>query len=189
MDWSDVGEMVVKSAPVLGGVLAGPAGAKIGAVVASIFGSEADPDSVAAAIKADPEAAVKLQAIEKDRQIGLARINSAVIVAEINASMKGQVAINETMQAEGRSEHWPQYWWRPLIGMSYALQLTLLGLTVMSTYMVVIFKKLDPTYLAHLPNMITAMIGILGAAAAVLGVAAHHRGKQKRIAQGERVEK
>lgn len=64
VDWSGVGSVVKKAAPLLGTVLGGPAGGAAGALVASLFGTDADPGKVAAAISADPNAMVKLREVE-----------------------------------------------------------------------------------------------------------------------------
>lgn len=61
MDWKEVGRTVARSAPALGAALAGPAGAAVGGLVAAAFEADATPAAVAAAIAADPHAAVKLQ--------------------------------------------------------------------------------------------------------------------------------
>lgn len=64
MDWSDVAEAVGKAAPLVGSALGGPAGASIGAMVASALDVDATPGAVAAAIKSDPQAAVKIKEME-----------------------------------------------------------------------------------------------------------------------------
>lgn len=71
MNWSDVGKKVADFAPMLGTVLGGPAGAGIGSILASKFGTKATPDAVAQAIKSDPDAALKLQEVESNNEVRL----------------------------------------------------------------------------------------------------------------------
>lgn len=57
--------LVKKGAPLLGSVIGGPVGGKVGQLVASAFGADPDdPDDVIAKIEADPEAAIKLRELE-----------------------------------------------------------------------------------------------------------------------------
>ena len=63
-DWSDLGKTVASAAPLLGGVVGGPLGAGIGSIIASVFGVENEPNAIDAAIKSDPNAAIKLREIE-----------------------------------------------------------------------------------------------------------------------------
>ena len=64
MDWRALGKQITRAAPALGGALGGPAGAAVGGLIAHAFGTEPEPDAIARAIAADPEAAVKLREIE-----------------------------------------------------------------------------------------------------------------------------
>ncbi|AZU99657.1 hypothetical protein SBP1_gp065 [Vibrio virus vB_VspP_SBP1] len=64
MDWKDLGKTVASAAPVLGGLLGGPVGTAAGTLIASVFGANPNPEDVAAAIKNDPDALVRLKEIE-----------------------------------------------------------------------------------------------------------------------------
>ena len=67
MDWKQVGNAVIKAgAPLLGGALFGPAGSVIASIISGKFGvsPESTPEQVMAAIKGDPDAALKLREIE-----------------------------------------------------------------------------------------------------------------------------
>lgn len=111
MKWSDVGgkvrEIAGASLPALGTALGGPAGAAIGVALGKALGTDPTPDAVAAAL--NPDAAVKLREIEAD-------LAKAQIVSD--ASIIG--AVNVTMQAEAKSDHWPTYMWRPVCGFAFA---------------------------------------------------------------------
>lgn len=95
MDWEDVGKAVASAAPALGTALGGPVGGAVGAIVASLFGVEAKPDKVVEAIKADPEAFLKLRQLELDhaRELRTAVLQAETArLAEINGTIRTEVA-------------------------------------------------------------------------------------------------
>ena len=61
MNWSDIGNIVGKAAPIVGTLLGGPAGAAVGALVASALNVSNDPDSVNSALAASPDALVRIK--------------------------------------------------------------------------------------------------------------------------------
>ena len=74
MNWMDIGKQAIQmGAPILGGALGGPAGAAVGAMIANQFGIDTPtPDNIMAAIKADPDAALKLREIElRNRSVSI----------------------------------------------------------------------------------------------------------------------
>lgn len=78
MDWKDIGNVLLKQGlPLLasaipgGGLVAGP----VGSLIANALGLDsAEPDKVAAAIKNDPEAFLKLKQLEADHQVELQKL-------------------------------------------------------------------------------------------------------------------
>lgn len=86
MDWKEVGNVIAKSAPILGAVLGGPAGAAAGgaaSLIASLFGCEAKPEEVMKAIQADPESMVKLRELEVQDRANILQWQTAQIEAEV----------------------------------------------------------------------------------------------------------
>lgn len=75
--WKELGKLVIKKgAPLLGGVIGGPAGAAIGGLVAKVFGGDpTDPAELMARVKADADAAGKLKQIEIENHTRLAEID------------------------------------------------------------------------------------------------------------------
>lgn len=161
LTWKDIAGVVGKEAPILGTLLGGPAGGAVGAIIASGLGVGNTPDDVKVALATNPDAAVKLAQIEKDRQVELQQL---VMQSEQNrlANETAQiVAVNTTMQAEDKAEHWPTYSWRPFVGFVF-------GIMFGGVYFVL--------PLAHLPVPVVpteAWMAIGG----VLGVASFFRGK------------
>ena len=70
MSLEALGSLIAKSAPLLGGVLAGPAGAAIGSVIAAKFGGNInDTSDLINRIEGDPNAKIKLLDIQSNNQI------------------------------------------------------------------------------------------------------------------------
>ena len=74
MDFKKIGDIVGGAAPWIGSLLGGKAGEAAGSLVASVLGCDPEPDAIEAAIKADPEALVKLKQAEMDHKVELEKI-------------------------------------------------------------------------------------------------------------------
>ena len=74
MNLKNIAKTVAGFAPLLGGALGGPAGSKLGGMVASVLGVDNTPDAIESAIKNDPEAVIKLRQLESDESVNLRRI-------------------------------------------------------------------------------------------------------------------
>lgn len=85
MDWKSIGQSVGSIAPVLGTLLGGPAGAAVGTLVAQALGTKDDPESVNAAILADPSAAMKLQELQMNNKVELQRLTLQLETTRIQA--------------------------------------------------------------------------------------------------------
>ena len=88
------GALLKAGAPILGGIIGGPFGAIIGALlpqVASVFGLplDAPPVAVAAAVAADPQAADKLSGLEEAHKDALASAQLQVDQNGAELSMPG----------------------------------------------------------------------------------------------------
>lgn len=162
MNWSDIAGMVGKSAPLLGTLLGGPAGAAVGGIIASVLGTGNTADEVSAAL-ANPDAAVKLRQIEADRQTKLAELATDQAKAEIAAAAQVVQAVNQTMQVEAKSDHWPTYTWRPVIGF-------VTGAMVLGVYFVLPLAHIP---VPAVPESVWLMLG------GILGVASWFRGKMQ----------
>jgi hypothetical protein len=93
MNWSDVGAIIGKTAPLLGTLLGGPAGGAVGAIIAAALGTDSTPDSVAKAVQSDPQAALKLAEIQSTERVELQRLL-------IHAEGQRLTAETATFQAE-----------------------------------------------------------------------------------------
>jgi len=95
--WDSIKGTVGSVAPIAGSMLGGPAGGAVGSLIASALGVDDTPDAVAAAIKADPDAAVKIRQVEAQLE-------------QTRLEVRGQA-----IQAEAKGESWLQRNWRPLM--------------------------------------------------------------------------
>lgn len=178
LTWKDIATDVGKAAPVLGGLLAGQAGAAVGSIVASALGVGNNPSDVKVALATDPDAAVKLADIEKDRTLGL---QSLVVQAEQNrlvAATAAQLAVNETMQSEDKSDHWPTYSWRPAIGFAVGLNVVASSVLVLGVFGATVFGgQHAAAAIAQLPMVLGSLAAINGTVLPILGIASYFRGK------------
>ncbi|MFA1685297.1 MULTISPECIES: hypothetical protein [Achromobacter] len=116
MDWKDLAGVVSKAAPVLGGILGGPAGVAVGGLVATALGTDASPDSVSAAILRDPQAAIKLKELETNSRVQLQQL---AVTAEQNRLQAA--AAQHASQAADRGSarrlaaQQPRDWVRPAV--------------------------------------------------------------------------
>jgi hypothetical protein len=85
MNWSDVGNLVGRAAPVVGTLLGGPAGAVVGEMVATALGTKNDPDAVSAALSANPEALARVQELQINAQVELQRIDAQAKLNQMQA--------------------------------------------------------------------------------------------------------
>lgn len=81
MNWSDIGNMVGRAAPIVGTLLGGPSGAAVGALVASALNVPNDPDSVNVALAANPEALARVQELQINARVQLEQL---AVTAESN---------------------------------------------------------------------------------------------------------
>jgi len=171
MDWNDVKDIVGKAAPLVGGLLGGPVGGSMGALIASTLGAGNSPDEVLRELKNNPDALVKIKTLESEERIALRQLAVQAASNELAASTSRIQAVNATMQAEAKSEKWPQWSWRPYNGF-------LFGTTIFAVYFVLPLSGVEA------PSVPTE---IWMGWSAILGVSAWHRGVQKRAHEGEKM--
>lgn len=118
-EWSDLGKTIASAAPLLGGVVGGPLGAGVGSIIASVFGVDNDAQAINAAIKSDPNAAVKLREIELNHKSTLEGLSVR------------QLAIELQDKQDAREKHKDSY--MPAV-LSCALSLVVTGIIYLLFY-------------------------------------------------------
>lgn len=185
MEWTDVAKAVGEFAPIIGTLLGGPAGGAIGSLVASGLGVANTPDAVSQALATNPDAAVKLAQIEADEKVKFQELATDQAKAEIAAEVQTTGDINQTMQAEDKAEHWPQYSWRPAVGFAVAISVLVSAITIPLVYGAAIQGY--TTGLQYLSSILAAEAGIIAVASPILGIASWHRGKMQVAATNNEV--
>jgi len=151
----------------LGGSKAEDVAAKVVGIAQTVTG-QSSPDAAVAALQADPNLAYQFQKAVLDQQAHLAEIAADVEKQQIAADQANTAAVNQTMQAEAKADHWPTYSWRPFVGFCF-------GFAWIGAYFVI------PILRGWWPNITQptippeAWIAIGG----VLGVASFFRGKMQ----------
>ncbi|ENH6341922.1 hypothetical protein ABWH74_005335 [Burkholderia vietnamiensis] len=162
----------------LGGSKAEDVATKVVGVAQAVTGQSA-PDAALAALQADPNLALQFQKAVLDQQAQLAQIAADVTKAELAADAANVSAVNQTMQIEARSDHWPTYSWRPFVGFCFGVLALISGMTVACAYLGVMFLHADPKVLTDIPGMLGAEAAVMATMAPVLGIASYFRGKMQ----------
>ena len=103
-----------------------------------------------------------------------------LVVTELEANKSIIEAVNQTMQAESKSDNWWTSGWRPYWG--FISGTAFLAVCVFICYLMyeaIIGGK--PEMMAHIPQVIGAFAALFAIPGAILGVTAWHRGKMQRI--------
>ena len=122
-----------------------------------------------AGLISSPEAKLKMKEILLAHEIEMGKQQGQLVEA-----------VNETMRAEAKSEHWPQYSWRPAIGFAFAIQALTLGLAF--AYFIVriaLGYGFEPDSIKALSDVMGAMAPLFLAEGGILGAAATFRGIAK----------
>ena len=151
---------VAAVAPTVANLVMPGSGSLVHTLMRAVTGDNTDTpiEEVAKKIEADPKLFLELQTKAMDHEARMADIEA-----------KKLATVNATMQVESKSEHWPQWSWRPYNGF-------LFGTAVVCIYFVLPLCKIP---VPEVPQWIW-----LGWAA-ILGVTTWDRGKEKRITAGE----
>jgi len=171
MDWSKLGNYVADAAPVLGTALGGPAGAAVGGIIASVFGTKNDPDAIEAAIKADPEAAAKLMQIQNTHEEALAKLN---IENETTRLVETQVTMREEIKSEDAFVRRARPMFLYVVAFSISVE-------VVIAFVVALWR---PEQIANLAVLYGALATPQSIAAAMCGVYMKTRSDDKAISAG-----
>lgn len=117
--WNDIAGIVGKAAPVIGGLLGGPAGAAVGGLISSALGAENSPDAVSAALAGNPDALVKVQELQTNAKVQLQQL---AVTAEQNrlsaANVQYAAEAADRDSARKLAGQQPHDWMRPLLSLA-----------------------------------------------------------------------
>lgn len=112
-DWKEVAGVVGKVAPLLGSVLGGPVGAIAGAagsLIASAVGAEPEPEAVLSAVRANPEAMVRLRELEVAEREKILEWRGL----QLRTEQSFEASLTKRHEADLRSDSWLSKNVRPL---------------------------------------------------------------------------
>lgn len=180
MNWSDVGGIVAKAAPLVGSMLGGPAGGAVGGLVAKVLGTDATPDAIGEALKADPAALERVRKLEMENEQELTRMH-------LEAETSRLTQVNKTMRAEAASNDGYVRRWRPTFGYAVALAWVVQAFGIIGACLYAAIAS--PTEAGPIINAVGNMVSALGmqwaVALSVLGVNVAKRSQDKQVAAGQ----
>jgi len=184
MDWKEFGGKVLEYAPTMAGIFLGPPGAAVATAVkilAGQFGVKSPnpkPEELYQAMQMDPDHAIKLRELELNFKLEWQRLTIQGGLQEQALETQQILAINQTMQAEAKSEHWPQWFWRPYWGLISGTSFGFVcGFVCYLGYKAVILK--DSSAIGTIPLIIGSFTTLFSIAGAILGITAWGRNKLK----------
>ncbi len=108
---------------------------------------------------------------EKEREEFRLRAKQLVL-KEVEQDIRVIEAVNRTMQAEARSEHWLQWSWRPIVGLTFSV-------VIINNYVLMPYFKPYGLQPIDIPSSLwNAMLMILGIAAGTRGLEKWQRMKR-----------
>lgn len=194
MDLADFGKVLAKlGLPLLGAALPIPGGAAIGTALARAISSPSDShEDILNTLQGNPEAVLKAREFEARHEEEILQITTAHELSMRQQDSADMATVNQTMRTEAEfsdKEAWYQKAWRPANGFSVAL-----GSFVSVVFVCILFYKAltgqcmnIAQVIATIPQLATAIATILAVPGAAVGIAAWHRGKQKREEAGAKL--
>lgn len=114
----------------------------------------------------------------------LAELNHTFTIEKARLESQNLLVVNETMRTEAGDEKWWVSGWRPFIGFSTGIAFIMVcGFVGWLTYEAIASK--DMNAMQMIPNIIFNFTTLFAIPGGILGIASHHRGKQKRLNSGE----
>jgi hypothetical protein len=116
MSWLSIAGVVGKAVPILGTLLAGPAGSVVGTLISSVLGTADNPDSVSTAVQSDPNALVKLQDLATIHKIELEQLLVTSEQNRLQAETTQYLAsVDDRKNARSFAETQPKDFIRPIV--------------------------------------------------------------------------
>lgn len=179
--WDKVKKGLAGAAPLLGTVLGGPGGGALGSLVASVLGTDDEPEAIAVAIEgASPEQLTRLKEIQLNNHAAIERLMIEQGIVEAKSDASKIESVNATMRVETKAEDpWTRRW-RPFWGyMTAGAFFMVIGFLC---YFIVTATAAE---LMLLPAIVTAIATLFAIPGAILGATAWHRGVMQRVKAGE----
>ena len=102
-----IGKVLGQAAPIVGGLLGGPAAGAITSILSQTLGVKDEPDAVLHALENDPSAVERIRTLEIQQKSDLTRLQitaeTARIVSDNTADTERLAEVNKTMRVEASS--------------------------------------------------------------------------------------
>lgn len=185
--WEGLKSVVAKGAPVLANAIVPGSGGMAASLIGKALGVDSsDPEEMTLALKsASPEQWAAIRQAEIDNKTELAQIAAELDKARIKADSERIESVNKTMRAEAAIEHPWSGMWRPFWGFISAAAFGLVVIGIIVWGIVAARQGNFTAVVKALPDIIFALSALFGVPMTILGVASHHRGKEKRARAGE----
>lgn len=102
--WGKVKSLLSFSAPLVGGLIGGPAGATVSALVANTLGVENSPSAIEKKLRNNPDALIKIKKMESDERIELRRL--MLKEADIQLDKNKALLLDVQHARNQQREHW-----------------------------------------------------------------------------------
>jgi hypothetical protein len=182
VDWKSLVDGFTKiGLPLLGSVLPLPGAGALCSVLASVINSPSTaPQDILAHLTQNADALLKAKQFEGQHSETMLKMRMDAEIAERQEDNAAMQMVNQTMQAEAKSEHWLQWVWRPLNGIALAIGsiATVLGVLWFSW---VAIREKDMAMMNAIPILLNSIAMAMAIPGAVCGVTAWHRGMTQRL--------
>ncbi len=163
-------------AHMIGGPIAGKVADTALGYISDTLGIESkNPDDIVEFLKNNPNALIQLKELNTKLELK----NIELLETEMKYNSKNIQAVNMTMQAESRSDHFLQYAWRPIFGLVGAGVFGVIGIAIAVVF---VYSSLyqDATALGAIRDIVDSSSVLFGCIAAVCGVTSYSRGAEKK---------
>ena len=107
MKWKNLAKNLTNNGlKLIGGIVAGKSGEKVGELIASTLGVNSDPDSVAEELKNNPDAYLKLQELETNHKIELEKLYLQEFQLEVEDKKSARDREVQITKTTGKKD-WP----------------------------------------------------------------------------------
>ena len=177
-----IGKVLEQAAPIVGGLLAGPAAGAITTILSQALGVKDEPDAVLKALEDDPAAVERIRALEIRQKTDLTRLQITAetqrMVSDNSADTQRLAEVNKTMRVEASSaDPWVR---RARSTFIYCMAFSWVVLMVSISIGIVY----NPERVAKIGEIMFQLAGMWSVALTVIGVAVRERSKDKAVAAG-----
>ena len=177
-----ISKVLGQAAPVVGGLLGGPAAGVVTSLLSQTLGVKDEPDAVLAVLESNPHAVERIRVLELEQKTELTRLRITAettrLVSDNIADTERLAEVNKTMRVEASSaDPWVR---RARATFTYCMAAS----WTIQTIAIAVGIVWKPEQLADVGTIMVALAGMWSVALTVIGVAVKERSKDKAVAAG-----